>query len=224
MRTFSEENKTREIVSTGRSETFNTIDFKEYTASDAFYRSIEELFYTGSAVEYIPEQVRNQSASYTHYQIPYNKRSGGLYANTFVLESGSLKLVDDGNGNLTDANDPLEPHVGNIFYNSGNIMITSEGTFHNSSTKYKEIKNLNVTLSYKRETFFVHNKYFIDVNADDYTFSMNPTFRDSKAPHPFLTTIYLYNEKNEKIAVAKLSKPVSTENDVFIILDDLETI
>lgn len=177
-------------------------------------------------VEFIPQQERllDGASSFVHYQIPYEDRGSGIIPSSLSITSGSLSIIDDGNGNLIDGNDPSEPVIGNIFYNSGNIFITSNSDFYNTSTAYKDIKDLNMTIDYEREVYFVHHKYFIDIDQDKYTFSTNDTFKNSDADSPFLTTVYLYNDNNELIAKANLSKPVSTQNDIFLILDDLETI
>lgn len=226
MQSFNDEQKKREIVHTKRGELVTTTKFTEYSTSDPFYNSCDQLFFpdSGSSVEYIPQQERSLGNSFTHYQIDYEKRSSGVVPSSVTISSGSLSIIDDGDGNLIDSNDPNEPVIGNIFYNSGNIFITSSGDFHNTSTAYKSIKDLEMSIDFEREVFFVHNKYFIDIDQDKYTFSTNETFKDSDADHPFLTTVFLYNDGNELIAKANLSKPVSTQNDIFLILDDLETI
>lgn len=175
-------------------------------------------------IEFIPQQERFLEGSFVHYQIPYEKRGSGIIPNSVSITSGSVGIVDDGDGNLLDSNDPNETIVGNIFYNSGNIFITSDNDFHNTSTSYKSIVSKEMTIDYEREVYFVHHKYFIDIDQDEYTFSTNDTFKDSDVDAPFLTAVYLYNDKNEIIAKARLSKPVSTENDIFLILDDLETV
>lgn len=226
MESFNQEQKKREIVHTKRDEQITTDEFIEYLTSDPFYNSCDQLFFpeSGSAVEHIPNQKRNLGSSFVHYQIPYKQRGSGIIPSSLTISSGSLSIIDDGNGNLIDPNDPNELTVGNIFYNSGNVFITSSGNFYNTSTAYKGIKDLNMTIDYEREVYFVHYKYFIDIDQDKYTFSTNDTFKDSDAGSPFLTAVYLYNDKNELIAKANLSKPVSTQNDIFLILDDLETV
>jgi hypothetical protein len=60
--------------------------------------------------------------------------------------------------------------------------------------------------------------YFVRLRNKDYNYSNNPTFRDTnnilrwpefkKDPKVYITTIGLYNDNNELLAVAKLSKPV----------------
>ena len=63
------------------------------------------------------------------------------------------------------------------------------------------------------------NHYFCRVQNRDYNFSNNPTFFTAsdgsftnadfyKDPKSYITTVGLYNENNELLAVAKLSKPL----------------
>jgi hypothetical protein len=61
--------------------------------------------------------------------------------------------------------------------------------------------------------------YFVRLRNRDYNYSNNPTFRNPDDntlrwtefrtdPKVFITTVGLYNDTNELLAVAKLSKPV----------------
>ena len=61
--------------------------------------------------------------------------------------------------------------------------------------------------------------YFIRINNNEYNFSNNPTFTSGsqgtfthptffKDPKVYITTVGLYNDNNELLAVAKLSKPL----------------
>jgi hypothetical protein len=60
--------------------------------------------------------------------------------------------------------------------------------------------------------------YFVRVRNKDFNYSNNPTFYDStngtlifnsfiKDPRVYVTTIGMYNDNNELLAVAKLSRP-----------------
>ena len=71
----------------------------------------------------------------------------------------------------------------------------------------------------RREEEISSTNYFCRVNNKKYNFSSNPTFATGsdgaftqatffKDPKVFITTVGLYNDANELLAVAKLSKPV----------------
>ena len=71
----------------------------------------------------------------------------------------------------------------------------------------------------RREEEISSTNFFCRVNNKKYNFSSNPTFATGsdgaftqatffKDPKVFITTVGLYNDENELLAVAKLSKPV----------------
>mgnify|MGYP003111600231 FL=1 len=70
----------------------------------------------------------------------------------------------------------------------------------------------------RREEEISSTNYFCRVNNQKFNFSNNPTFSDTngdftqgtffKDPKTFITQVGLYNENNDLLAVAKLSKPV----------------
>lgn len=93
---------------------------------------------------------------------------------------------------------------------------------------------LGESFAARNEEIVSSTNYFVRVKNRSYNFSNNPTFytsSDGSLKHPsfindpktFLTTIGLYNNSNELLAVAKLSKPVqksfSTEALIKIRLD-----
>lgn len=227
MKSFTDDQKSSKTVYTNRSESLTTSDFTAYAVSDPFYNSLKNLFYNDdlSPIEYVPDQELQTLNDFVYFQIPYEQRGDSVVPNKFTITNGTDSITDDGNGNLVDANDGTETIIGNIFYETGVIVITSDNNFTNSGTPIKtDIAGNSVTINYQRKAFFIHNKYYIDIDQDEYTYSTNETFKDSDAPHPFLTSVSLFNNKNQLIAVARLSKPISTETDIFLILDDLETL
>ena len=71
----------------------------------------------------------------------------------------------------------------------------------------------------RREEEISSTNYFVRVNNKDFNFSSNPTFSTGsdgsltqgtffKDPKTFITQVGLYNDENELLAIAKLSKPV----------------
>ncbi len=71
----------------------------------------------------------------------------------------------------------------------------------------------------RREEEISSTNYFVRVNNRDFNFSTNPTFATSsdgsltqptfyKDPKTFITQVGLYNDANELLAIAKLSKPI----------------
>lgn len=71
--------------------------------------------------------------------------------------------------------------------------------------------------------------YFVRLRNKEYNYSNNPTFRDpddntlvvadfKKDPQVYVTTVGLYNDTNELLAVAKLSKPVKKSFEEEVLL------
>ena len=71
--------------------------------------------------------------------------------------------------------------------------------------------------------------YFVRLRNKEYNYSNNPTFRDpadntlvvadfKRDPRVYITTVGLYNNRNELLAVAKLSKPVKKSYEEEILL------
>jgi len=71
----------------------------------------------------------------------------------------------------------------------------------------------------RREEEISSTNYFVRVNNKNFNFSSNPTYTTAsdgsltqptyfKDPKTFITQVGLYNDDNELLAIAKLSKPI----------------
>lgn len=225
MKSISKNMKSREQIMKYRSESITTSDFVEYSTQDGFHSVCESLFLNSKPIEY-PFNIlieHQPSDNFVHYQIPYEKRGGGLEPLSFKMSFDGYSIFDDGYGNLMEDGDLSETIIGNIFYNSGNIFLYDRLLSDNTKSLLTVDSDV-VSLKYKREVFFIHNKIYLEIDSGEYNNTRNKTFQESQAKTPFITCVYLYNEDDELIAKAQLSKPVSTSVDLFLILDDLETI
>jgi hypothetical protein len=91
-------------------------------------------------------------------------------------------------------------------------------TNDNPTFFFDSLKNAGHFAARNKET--VHaSHYFIRIQNNEYNFSNNPTFTSGsqgtfthptffKDPKVYITTVGLYNDNNELLAVAKLSKPL----------------
>jgi len=88
------------------------------------------------------------------------------------------------------------------------------GSGSQTMSTFQNVTNINSTL------------YFCRATADEMNYSSNPTFRDSSGnivvvdssdtnarTFAFVTTVGLYNENNQLLAVAKLSRPVEKNDE-----------
>ena len=103
--------------------------------------------------------------------------------------------------------------------NTGIATGRSTNTFNNNPRKLFNKIVAGQYFQVRREEEISSTNYFCRVNNKKYNFSSNPTFATGsdgsftnptffKDPKVFITTVGLYNDDNELLAVAKLSKPV----------------
>lgn len=106
---------------------------------------------------------------------------------------------------------------------------TTEGAWGNNKSAYNHaglLAAMKLAIADEEKEFRARSAetissthYFVRLRNRDYNYSNNPTFRDPdnntivqsefrRDPKVYITTVGLYNNKNELLAVAKLSKPV----------------
>ena len=95
----------------------------------------------------------------------------------------------------------------------------SSDTFDNRPQKFYNSIKSGSSFQARREEEISSTNYFIRANNKDFNFSSNPTFSTGsdgsltqgtffKDPKTFITQVGLYNDSNELLAIAKLSKPL----------------
>jgi hypothetical protein len=171
--------------------------------------------------------------------IPQIYYGEGIKIGTVVLEdiTTNKTYTDDGYSNLTDATGSI---VGNIFYDRGLVVLTknvnSGSLLHDFALNYRSIKTIyenEIFLSVLENEFNVsQNPSAVDFNgADfgkiklhnikssivndkfggfaDYEFSssIDPT---GSYLAPYITTIGLYDDELNMVAVAKLPQPIKS--------------
>lgn len=143
------------------------------------------------------------------------------------IEHGSLTLripSDTGTVVLSDKEGMLVasrgPVVGNIIYNQGLIIITN-----NSLVSVFDPRTVRLTFK-SCLPIYTHN-VCCKVQSKDLNYTYNPTAKSHIGEldfTPYITTVGLYNDLHELIAVAKLSKPIkkaSTVNYTFNVRVDV---
>lgn len=119
--------------------------------------------------------------------------------------------------------------VGNVFYEHGIIVISDPRPKYNAISYYGSSWNpgpagpgsfIAFDVNYKSKLPIEEVEVLCRLREDEFTFSNNPTIlKDYRYPDvinditssywsPYVTTIGLYNDKAELLAVAKLSNPV----------------
>ncbi len=141
---------------------------------------------------------------------------------------------DDGEGNIKEGND----QVGNIIYSAGLIVLTGANG-EGFAIDDDPITNPSWKSSY---TIF-ETQYKCTIGANEFNYSMNPSLLSSSLKGqgkirtsgsayygdyvtgsdfaPFVTTVGLYNNNKELIAIGKLSQPLtlSSNTDTTILVN-----
>ena len=146
----------------------------------------------------------------------YNIVSGSLVGGTSIKTAAT----DQANGGLG----LFYPDLGILVFNGYSLNLAAslgEATGSNSlgdnNNHFFEAITSGSYFSARREEVISSQHYFCRVPNADFNYSSNPTFSTTgsftqqtfiKNPRTYITQIGLYNEANELLAVAKLSKPL----------------
>ncbi len=158
---------------------------------------------------------------------------------SFIITSDSGSISDDGNGNLIFSLDG--EYCGNIIYQHGLVVLTKDnagggslygsgvyGTASYGSSTNPFIENIivssNVTCSFSSSFTIFETQYKCTFDPSEFNFSLNPSlisgstdgtvydFATGSYFNPYVTTVGLYNENQDLIAVGKLAKPLPSNN------------
>ena len=165
--------------------------------------------------------------------IPQQKYGEGLKVGSVELEYGSITVTDDGNSNLIDS---ASNHKGNVFYDRGLIVLT-EGITDDSTIDSFEVSYRSTMTIYENEVFLSVNESEFNVSQNpsaydgtnkiklktiqstieptkfggfgDYDYSSSVDTTGSYLA-PFITTIGLYDNELNMVAICKLPKPIKS--------------
>jgi hypothetical protein len=171
------------------------------------------------------------------------------YSFKLIADSGSIN--DDGEGNLV--NSATGKICGNIFYSHGIAVITSDGIIGGTSkygsgiygsstygggTDETFIENFvtspNLTCSFSSSLTIYETQYKCTLRENEFNISLNPSiisgsegvpynFATSSFFGPYITTVGLYDEFQNLLAVGKLSQPLpsspTTDTTILINID-----
>jgi hypothetical protein len=179
----------------------------------------------------------------TVISIPSNLFGEYLNPGTVSITSASLNLYDDGLGNLISAS----KKIGDIIYEHGIITITNSGTTTYSSTLPNNFYSGSLTCSFESTVTIYETQYKCTIRENEFNSSNNPSLTSgstaisngsgSSFPQPgsgklndnvtgsyfspYITTVGLYNNNKELLAVAKLAQPlpVSSVTDTSILIN-----
>jgi hypothetical protein len=168
--------------------------------------------------------------------IPSNLFGEYLKPGTVSISNGSITLTDDGNGNMIY--NSLK--YGDVIYEHGMIIITSDGTLSQGGYGYitygsgvyggntTNIINSfttgsNITCSFQSTLTIYETQYKCTLRENEFNFTQNPTavssslnsgvlydFATGSFFTPYVTTVGLYDNAYNLLAVAKLAQPLPT--------------
>ena len=162
------------------------------------------------------------------FSIPSRLFGDYIQPDSFIWEdnTNNVTFTDDGEGNLISGSTV----VGNIIYPHGMAIITNQ-----DFTMASLVGATNVTCSFSSSLKIFETQYKATINEFEYNFSQNPSiisgstdgsvydFTTGSFFQPYVTTVGLYNEAQELLAVGKLSQPYplsrTTDTTFYINLD-----
>jgi hypothetical protein len=181
-------------------------------------KGLTTLFFTDDSI------TTTGSAVLTNLGRQYNIVSGSngvmLGSNlTRVTDSGSYGLFYPDAGIIIMNPDALDATTGDKGLNLGTLR-NSNTSDKNNQTFYNAISSSGYFIVDSEETIS-SQYYFIRAQNKEFNYTTNPTFIDGggnlnfdsmvDAPKTYITTIGLYNDANELLAVAKLSQPITKD-------------
>ena len=183
--------------------------------------------------------------------IPSKLYGNNIQPGTFYFGAESGSIYDDGNGNLYFSLDG--GYVGNIIYSHGLILLTQDNTPSGGGRYgvgvygtalygidydpfiQNFITSPNITCSFSSSFDIYETQYKCTIAENEFNFSLNPSLASGSTddiPYdfvtgsifsPYITTVGLYNENQELLAVGKLSQPLptsaTTDTTILINLD-----
>jgi hypothetical protein len=159
--------------------------------------------------------------------IPSRLFGDNILPNSLVYICDSGSYTDDGEGNLISGSNI----VGNVIYQHGMVVLSSGS---NSVINNFVLTN-NTTCSFKSSYSIYETQYKCTIRENEFNFSQNPTLLSGSSNDtlynfatgsyfaPYITTIGLYDEQQNLVAVGKLSQPLpssrTTDMTIYINID-----
>jgi len=148
--------------------------------------------------------------------IPMSLFGEQIKPNSLNINSISGSLIDDGEGNIISGS----LIIGNIIYSHGLVVLTKQESI------LPFISSNNVTMSFQSTYTIFETQYKCTIRESEFNYSYNKSlltgsnydtvkdFVTSSYFNPYITTVGLYNNNQELLAIAKLAQPLPTSRTV----------
>lgn len=166
--------------------------------------------------------------------IPKNLFGDYINPNTLYLRYSStndndwVEVTDNGEGILQFQNN-TSIQYGIITYQHG--LISFDQVWNDNTAEW--IQATDITCSFQSSRTIYETQYKCTIRPDEFNFSLNPSLISGSTDgtlysfvtgsyfSPYITTVGLYNERQELLAVAKLAQPLPTSRttDTTIIIN-----
>lgn len=213
----------------------------EITTSGGIYKrtlwdSIYHLYYANPsssfyAFEANDKSRRTLSKTARVLSISQDYYGDRIRPKTVRLASIGITLVDDGYGNLYNiaesssyAASPMAYVRGNVIYSHGNIIVNAVGSYASFATS-------SFTLSFRGSHTVTEREFTCEVWPGEFNFTLNKSALSESADFlnvdgqyntyfqgsdgaPYVTTIGLYDDYNNLLAIGKVARPIRNNSDL----------
>jgi len=174
------------------------------------------------------------------FSIPSRLWGDYIQPNSFIFEYPTLNstITDDGQGNLNISSSlgGFNGYIGNIIYTHGLATLTDNTLPDILGLNLEDyVTETNVTCSFSSSFDIYETQYKATINEFEYNFSLNPSIISGSTDgtvydfvtgsffSPYVSTVGLYDNAQNLLAVGKLSQPLpisrTTDTTIFINLD-----
>jgi len=174
------------------------------------------------------------------FSMPKSLFGDSVKPNTFKITAESGSIIDDGEGNLfLVGNDVIigniiyshgiavitgTPILDSSVYGTGVYGTSTYGSYGSLGATLIEnfITSPNISCSFSSSYIIHETQYKCTVSENEFNFSLNPSLTDSSTENtvygfvtgsdfaPYVTTVGLYDDNQNLLAVGKLAQPVPT--------------
>ncbi len=171
-------------------------------------------------VKLIDDSNATTDPSVARTQTVFNVVSGSIASGDSVFDSDTnpLGLFFPNHGIIVLSQDELGGRYDVSEVNPINFAASSSNANDNNAFKLFSQVSASQYFVARREESVKSTHYFCRVNHDEFNYSSNPTYQTGSGdfvvpsfkqdPKAYITTVGLYNESNDLLAVAKLSQPI----------------